>query len=424
MAFPAAFQRDPTNRDWLPVGPVTKGLRTGPGCARVACSVDRSFVSQTDNSEGQAAGHDVVGDELGGALEPQEGTRRNRRRLRIILLVLVPLALVTLAGIAYLRGGRYQDTDNAFVQAGRVAVSASVSGRVIEVAVSENQRVKAGQVLFRLDPSPFRAEVERAQAQLAAARLGVEALRANYGQGQSELQAARDRVVFAERELARQKQLLAEGISSQAQYDRAALEARTTRQAIQTTGLQNASVLAGLAGQANLPTERAPAVQQAQAALDRAKLDLDYTVVRAAQDGVVTKVTQIQVGSYVEAARPLFWLVSEHIWIEANFKEDQLDHMRLGQHATIRIDAFPSLELTGRVTSFSPGTGNSFSVLPPENATGNWVKVVQRLPIEVTLDQVPRDVPLHPGLSAQVVVDTGHRRHLFGADTAEAATPR
>jgi len=156
-------------------------------------------------------------------------------------------------------------------------------------------------------------------------------------------------------------------------------------------------------------------VMRAQAALDRAKLDLGYTVVRAKQDGVVTKVDQLQVGDYVAAAKPVFSLAGTHIWVEANFKENQLDYMRVGQKATLKVDAFPDLSLTGHVTTFSPGTGNSFALLPPENATGNWVKVVQRLPVELDLDQAPpAGVPLHAGLSVEVTVDTGHRRHLFG----------
>lgn len=354
----------------------------------------------------------------------QTDPRSRTRRLRIIFLFVIPLLVVVAALMFYLHGGRYEGTENAYVQAGRVAISASVSGRVIEVAVDENQHVRRGQLLFRLDPAPFEADVAEAEAQLAAAKLQVEALRANYGQGQADEQAARDRVAFANRELARQKQLLAEGISSQSQFDQASLEARTARQAVQSSGQQSASVLANLAGRADLPVAEAPLVKRAQAALDRARLNLGYTQIHAAQDGTVTKVRQLQVGNYVDAAKPLFWLVSERLWIEANFKEDQLAHMRLGQSATVSFDAFPGLELTAHVTSFSPGTGSSFAVLPPENATGNWVKVVQRLPIELTLDSIPKDIPLNPGLSADVVVDTGFRRHLFGGGTEAPAPAR
>ena len=139
------------------------------------------------------------------------------------------------------------------------------------------------------------------------------------------------------------------------------------------------------------------------------------------QDGIVTHVNQLQVGDYVSAAKPVFTLVGAHIWVEANFKENQLDHMRVGQPATLAIDAFPDLHLRGHLRSFSPGTGNSFALLPPENATGNWVKVSQRLPVEFEIDNPPTDIPLHAGLSVDVTVDTGYRRHLFGRSGAAAA---
>jgi membrane fusion protein (multidrug efflux system) len=342
---------------------------------------------------------------------------RARRRWRTPLLLLAPVVAVVAALYFYLSGGRFEDTDNAYIQSGLTAVSANVSGPVIAVAVRNNQRVKAGDVLFRIDPAPYQAAVDEAAAQLASARTQVSALRANYREGEASLQAARDRLAYAEREAARQKSLLAEGISSQNQYDQAVLEAQTARQAIQTSVQQNAGVAANLTGDAAAPTASQPAVQRAQAALERARLNLGYTVVRAAQDGVVTKVNQLQVGSYVSAAKPVFTLAGTRLWVEANFKENQLDHMRIGQPASFTVDAFPDLKLTGRLTSFSPGTGNSFSLLPAENATGNWVKVVQRLPVELSIDRLPPGVPLHAGLSVEVSVDTGHQRHLFGGAT-------
>lgn len=340
-----------------------------------------------------------------------------RRRWRTPLLLLAPVIAILAALYFYLSGGRFEETDNAYIQSGLTAVSANVSGPVIAVAVRNNQRVKAGDVLFRIDPAPYQAAVDEAAAQLASARTQVSALRANYREGEASLQAARDRLAYAEREAARQKSLLAEGISSQNQYDQAVLEAQTARQAIQTSVQQNAGVAANLTGDAAAPTASQPAVQRAQAALERARLNLGYTVVRAAQDGVVTKVNQLQVGSYVSAAKPVFTLAGTRLWVEANFKENQLNHMRIGQPASFSVDAFPDLKLTGRVASFSPGTGNSFSLLPPENATGNWVKVVQRLPVELSIDRLPPGVPLHAGLSVEVSVDTGHRRHLFGGAT-------
>ena len=322
---------------------------------------------------------------------------------------------LAVSGVFYLRGGRYESTDNAYLQTGLVSVAANVGGPVVSIDVRDNQQVKAGQILFRLDPAPYQVAVEEAQAQLADARTQVAALRANYGQGLAELQSARDRLDYATREAARQKELLAEGISSQAQYDQARLAQQTARQGIATSEQKNASIAATLAGKVTVPTDRQPAVQRAQAQLDRAKLNLAYTVVRAAQDGIVTKVNQLQPGDYVTAGKPVFSLAGTHIWVEANFKENQLDHMRVGQTGTLAVDAFPDLRLTGHLRSFSPGTGNSFALLPAENATGNWVKVVQRLPVEFEIDNPPVGVPLHAGLSVSVTVDTGLRHHLFGA---------
>lgn len=341
-----------------------------------------------------------------------------RRRWRMPLLLAAPVIAIIAALFFYLGGGRYEETDNGYLQSGLASVSANVSGPVVAIAVHDNQRVRTGDVLFRLDPAPFQAAVDEAAAELARARTQVSSLRASYREGEASLQAAKDRLAYAEREAARQKSLLAEGISSQNQYDQAVLQAQTARQAIQTSIQQNAGVAASLTGSVQAPTDAQPAVQRAQAALQRARLNLGYTVVRAAQDGIVTKVNQLQIGSYVSASRPVFTLAGTRLWVEANFKENQLDHMRVGQRATFRVDAFPDLTLTGRLASFSPGTGNSFSLLPAENATGNWVKVVQRLPIEFSIDQLPAGVPLHAGLSVEVTVDTGHQRHLFGGATA------
>jgi len=349
--------------------------------------------------------------------QPAGDVPTRRTRLRKPLLLAAPVIALVVGLFFYLSGGRYQETDNGYLQSGLAAVSANVSGPVVAIAVVNNQRVKAGDVLFRIDPAPFQAAVDEAAAELASARTQVSSLRASYREGEASLQAAQAKLAYADREAARQKALLAEGISSQNQYDQAVLAAQTARQDIQTSVQQNAGVAATLTGSVSAPTERQPAVQRAQAALERARLNLGYTVVRAAQDGIVTKVDQLQVGSYVSASKPVFTLAGNRLWVEGNFKEDQLDHMRIGQRATFRVDAFPDLKLTGRITSFSPGTGNSFALLPPENATGNWVKVVQRLPVEFSIDALPSGIPLHAGLSVEVSVDTGHQRHLFGAAT-------
>lgn len=383
----------------------------------------------TDMREGRPAqGHDVMGDEWTdepgfsedtapeAPADEQTPRKSGLKRFRLPLLLLAPVALLLGGLFIYLNGGRYVSTDDAFLQTGMISVSPNVSGRVVSVEVQRNARVAKGDVLFRIDPAPFEAEVKRAQAMLDEARTQVSSQRADYRKGLAQIDAARAQVRYTEREAARQKELLDEGISSQNQYDQAVLATQTARQDVQTAQEDNEAVQARLSGSVGAPIDSQPGVEAAQAALDQAKLNLSYTVVRAAQDGVVANVDQLQVGDYVTAGRPVFTEAGTRIWVEANFKEDQLQYMRLGQPATIEVDAFPDLHLTGRVSSFSPGTGSAFSVLPAENATGNWVKVVQRLPVEIVIDKVPSDIPLHAGLSVIAEVDTGHERRLFGPD--------
>ena len=352
---------------------------------------------------------------------PQPERPSLKARLRRPLLIAAPVVLIVGGLIAYLSGGRYEETDNAYVQAGLVAITPNVSGHVIAVMVHENEVVKAGQVLFRIDPDHYQAALHAAHAQLADARSQVAARRADYASADAKIEAAQAQLDYATREAARQKDLLGQGISSQDQYEQAALAVKTARQAIAGARQDAAGIKAALSGQVDAPVTDQPSVRYAAANVNDAQLNLDYTTVKAPQDGIVTKVSQLQVGDYVAAGRPVFTLVGRHLWIEANFKESQLRYMRLGQGATVKLDAYPDYELKARISSFSPGTGNAFSLLPPENATGNWVKVVQRLPVELELANAPADLPLHAGLSALVTVDTGHRRHLFGSARATAA---
>jgi membrane fusion protein, multidrug efflux system len=355
---------------------------------------------------------------------PQPSPVRHwRRRLRLPLMLLGPAIVVVVAAYLYLTGGRFEATDDAYVKTARVDISANVAGRVQELAVHDNQAVHKGDVLFRLDDAPFRIAVEEAGAQLAAARLQIEVLKANYRQRQSELASAQDTLAFQQHELERQQRLLGSGIASQVQVDRVS-HARDEA-ATQVAGAQQqiGAVVASLGGNPNVAPDRHPTVQQAQALLDRAKLNLSYTVVTAPSDGIVTRVEQLQVGSYINASAPVFALMSTgDTWIEANFKEDQLTHMRVGQTARVEVDSYPGRTFDGKVASVSPGTGSQFSVLPPENATGNWVKVVQRLPVRVELEHLDPAFPLHGGLSANVSVDTRHQRHLFGSAEAIPAS--
>ena len=325
------------------------------------------------------------------------------RRMRWPLMIGGPLLILLVVGYFVLTGGRYQDTDDAYVQAARVPISASIAGRVVELDVKENQLVKAGQVLFKLDSRDQGTAVEQAQAQLSAAHLQVSASQAAYQQQLSSLQTAKDSVAYAQREAARQKALMDVGVSSRDQYEAAVHTAELANQQVATAQQQVAQALANLGGGGS--PDNHPMVMQAKAALDRARLNISYTTVVAPQDGVVTRVEQLQVGTYINPAQTLFWLVSGEPWVEANFKEDQLAKMHIGQAASITVDADPGHSFAGHVASFSPGTGQAFSALPAQNATGNWIKVVQRLPVRIAFNHPPSDMAGRAGLSAQVKVD-------------------
>jgi membrane fusion protein (multidrug efflux system) len=338
--------------------------------------------------------------------------------------------LMSLAAIAVLGGGAYfyvtsgwsQSTDDAYAQAATVSISANVGGRVSEIRVRDNELVQRGATLFKLDDAPFRIAVSDAAAHLADTRLQIESLKSTYRQRQVELRAARDTQAYAQQQYDRQRRLLASGIASQTQFDQAAHALDAARQQVANVQQQIGAALANLGGDANIAPERHPLVEQAQAALDRAQLNLSYTVISAPTDGVVAKVEQLQVGDTIAASAPVFALVSTRdVWIEANFKEVQLARMRSGQAATVEIDRYPGRRFSAEVTSVSPSTGSQFSMLPPENATGNWVKVVQRVPVRLQLTDVDAGFLLQAGLSANVTVDTRPRDRKLAAATGPTA---
>ena len=339
------------------------------------------------------------------------GRRSLRQRLRLPLMLAGPVLVLLAAGYWYLTTGRYVSTDDAYVQAARVSISTDISCRVVEIDVTDNQKVDAGHVLFRLDQRPFRIAVEEAEAQLATVRLQIHALKATYHQKRADARAAEATVDYQQHEFERQQRLLASGTASQQQFDQSRQAYENARAQLAAKQQDVANALANLGGDPDIPLAQHPMVQHAQAALDRAELNLSYTEIQAPENGIVTKVDQLQVGSYVTASTPLFSLMStDRVWVEANFKETELTHMRPGQQATIEIDTYPDVVFQAKVQSLSPGTGLTFSLLPAENATGNWVKVVQRLPVRLSLDRFDPNAPLHAGLSATVEVDTRYRR--------------
>jgi membrane fusion protein (multidrug efflux system) len=346
--------------------------------------------------------------------EPQPvaapGPRRGRRRL---LIVALPVALVLAGGYVWATGGRYVSTEDAYVKQDRVSVMPQVSGQIDGVMVGENATVTAGETLFTIDPAVYRSVVDEDRAKLASARLEVEKLKAAHAQAVSEAATARDALATAETQDDRQQALLKTGVVPQATADDSALKLQQARGALAQAESRVLSARAALAGDPEIPTDSHPAVMEALATLKGAELDLANTTVRAPVDGVVSQTSRLQHGQYVTPAVPVLTLVAtDDTWIEANFKETDLTHMTDGQQVEVVLDTFPDRPLKGEVGSIGAGTGSEFALLPAQNATGNWVKVVQRVPLRVTFDAGQDLPPLRSGMSASVEVDTGHARGL------------
>jgi len=355
------------------------------------------------------------------AAVPATETKPKRGSRRFVIMAIVPAILVAAGLWFWLTGGRYASTDNAYVQQDRVTITADIPGRIVDVAVKTNQRVKKGDLLFRLDPEPYRIVLAEDEAALASARLSVEQLRSTYQQALTEEQQARTDVDFAQKAFDRQQDLLKKGVASQATYDQAEQTLRAAEKTLTQASEKASSAVAGLGGDPNIMTDQHPAVLAAIAKRDQAALDLAHTETRAPVDGVVSQTGPLQVGGYVSSpqAMPtalLSLVETNDTWVDANFKETDLTKMLPGQKATIWIDAYPGCTYQGEVASIGAGTGAMFSVLPAQNATGNWVKVVQRVPVRIHLSQPTCNLPLRMGLSASVEVDTES-----GAGSAAAA---
>ena len=347
--------------------------------------------------------------------------RLRRTLIRVLLLVVVPVAAAAIAGYLYLAGGRYAGTDDAYTKAEMVQISADVSARVTAIDVRDNQHVNAGDVLFRLDDESFRIALGKAEAKLAQTRNDLAALRASYHQKQTELKSAQADMDYWSAELNRQQKLASQGFSPRSTLDQTRRSFDMARALV--SGDQRAidAIAAQLDGDPDLPVEEHASYKAALAERDQAALDLRHTVIVAPADGVVGQVANLQVGKYLNAGTAAFNLVrTGSIWVEANMKETDLTYVRPGQRATVTIDTYPGREWKGRVASLSPASGNELSVLPPQNASGNWVKIVQRIPVRIELDIGPKSPPLGAGMSAVVEIDTGHRRSLPLIGHAEA----
>ncbi len=331
-----------------------------------------------------------------------------------LLSVAGPAALAVAGAYYYVTGGRYASTENAYVKSEMIAISPDVSARVVHVAVGENDRLDAGQLLFRLDGEPFRIALASAEARRDAVRQEIEALRASHRQKKAEYRLAESDVEYFRRQFGRQKQLIAKGIVSQSKFDEARRYLMTARERLIAIQMDIGRILAQLDGSPDLPVDDHPRVREAMAARDQAALDLRHVRVFAPAAGQVTNF-DLQPGEYVKAGEPVFSIVrTDYVWIRANFKETDLTHLRVGQEAEVRIDAYPDRVRRAVVASISPATGAEFALLPPQNALGNWVKVVQRLPVRLELTGAAADPPLRAGMSVIVDIDTGYERTLPG----------
>ncbi|TAJ86912.1 MAG: HlyD family secretion protein [Reyranella sp.] len=354
-----------------------------------------------------------LADEVSGPAGANAEPRPRPRNLRRILLVLGPAVVLAGSLFAYMTGGRYVSTDNAYVHAGKLTVATDVSGIVAKVDVHESQKVEKGQVLFTLDQEPFRIALAGAEANLGTVRNQIVTQQATYRQKLAQIEQAKTDIGFYETAAQRQQDLLKRGVSAQATYDQAKRDLDTARERLLVAQHDAEAALAQLGGRADAPIEQNPNYLAAQAQVDKARRDLTRTTVVAPMPGIVTNVDALLPGEYLPAAQPAFSLVStQDVWVEANPKESDLANLKPGDKATVSIDAYPGREWQATVTSLAPATGAEFSVLPAQNATGNWVKVVQRVPIRLNVEMPQGAPPLRTGMSAYVEIDTGHHRQL------------
>jgi len=337
-----------------------------------------------------------------------------RKRLRMILLVVLPTFAVLIGLGVYLMGGRYTSTDNAYVGAQKVLITPDISGKIIHVAVREGQHVNPGDELLTLDNEPYRLSLAQAQAKLNTAKSEYNKAKSNLKSLATLAELAQKNVELKQRDVDRKSKLVASQAGSQADVDTSTGTLVTAQLQAQFTAQQRDTTLNSLLGNADLPLEQFPDYAQAKAALDQAQRDLDHTVLRAPISGTATQVDNIQLGRFVAAGGPLMSVIDDAApWVDANPKETDITYLRVGQKATLDVDSFPDHTFKGTVVAVSPGTGAQFSILPAQNASGNWVKVVQRVPVRIAFDKGEDVQLLRSGMSVNVEIDTGHSRIPF-----------
>ncbi len=351
------------------------------------------------------------------AAEPRRRLMAGMRRYRRFLLLVVLPLVALIAGITfYLNGGRYVTTDDAYVGAQKVLITPDISGKIISVAVKEGQQVSTGDVMFQIDPVPFRLAVAQARAKLDDAKTNHDNLVANVKLYAQTIEIVNAGIALKQKDVERKSALVKSAAGSQLDLDNSGTALVTAQAQLQLVRMQQSTALNQLLGNPDLPLEQFPAYMQAKAALDDAQRNLDLTTVRAPMEGIATQVEQIQLGRFVIAGTPVFSVIDTgNPWVDANPKESDFTYVAVGQSVTLDVDAFPNHVFKGTVGSLSPGTGAQFAILPPQNATGNFVKVVQRVPVRIYFDKNDKFVrKLKAGMSVYATIDTNHRRSLAG----------
>ncbi len=331
--------------------------------------------------------------------------KQKARWLRFLLMLSIPLLLIGFAVRYYVVNDHFVTTDNAYVQQDKVSISAEVGGRIVEVAVKENQKVKAGDLLFRVDTQPLQIALSQANAAIASAQVKVVSLETEYDSKGVNIAAARESVSFFSKEYQRQAALLQRGFTTRARLQAAEHALSEAQSRLANAQADAVQARAALATGSAMPGQN-PAIAAAKVQREKALLDLSRSSAYAPISGIISQADRLQVGQTMILGLPAVSIVaSDQSWVEANFKETDLAKMRVGQPATLRFDAFPDMKLNGHVASIGAGTGSEFSVLPAQNANGNWVKVTQRIPVRISIDS-SADRPLIAGLSVKVKIDT------------------
>lgn len=356
---------------------------------------------------------------------------RARRGLRAFLMLGGIAAVAVASGMLWLRGGRYVSADNAYIRASKLMVSTDVSGLVSEVDVREGEKVAENQILFKVDPRQFEIALAQAKSQLGQIELTLNSMKEDYRRLLSDIDAQNAQVELAQSNFDRASSLMKSDFGTRANFDQTRFTLLAAQKTLQSLKQQARVMLARLGGDANLPLEKYPQWQQAKAQVDEAQRQLDHTVVRAPFDGIVTQVDALQVGTYLVSQTAALTntgaiglIGTKRVWIDANLKETDLTYVKVGDPVDITVDAYPGRAWKGKVESISPASGAEFSILPPQNASGNWVKVVQRIPVRISIEQKEGYPTLASGMSVVVDIDTGHKRvlaELWGGAPAEAS---